>query len=44
MAEDFDVLSEGELAEWYGVAGERLEKRRPSPTSSQVRKALGLEP
>jgi len=44
MAEDFDVLSESELAELIGVAEERLEKRRPSLTSSQVRKALGLEP
>jgi len=26
------------------LAEARLEKRRPSPTSSQVRKALGLEP
>lgn len=23
MAEDFDVLSESELAEWYGLADER---------------------
>jgi hypothetical protein len=44
MADDFDVLTERELAEWYGVAEARLEKRRPSLTSAQVRKALGLEP
>ena len=44
MADDFDVLSESELAEMLGVAEERLEKRRPSLTSSQVRKAVGLEP
>jgi hypothetical protein len=44
MADDFDVLSESELAELLGVAEERLEKRRPSLTSSEVRKALGLEP
>jgi hypothetical protein len=43
MAEDFDVLSERELAELLGVAEERLEKRRPSLTSSQVRKKLGLD-
>lgn len=42
-AEDFDVLSERELAELLGVAEERLEKRRPSLTSSQVRKKLGLD-
>jgi hypothetical protein len=44
MADDFDKLTEQELAEWSGVAEARLEKRRPSLTSSQVRKALGLEP
>ncbi len=44
MADDFDVLSESELAEILGVAEERLEKRRPSLTSAEVRKALGLEP
>ena len=41
MADDFDVLSESELAEMLGVAEERLEKRRPSLTSAEVRKALG---
>lgn len=44
MADDFDVLTEKELAEWYGIAAAPLEKRRPSLTSSQVRKALGIEP
>jgi hypothetical protein len=44
MADDFDVLSESELAELIGVAEERLEKRRPSLTSGEVRKALGIEP
>jgi hypothetical protein len=44
MADDFDVLTEKELADWYSVAATRLEKRRPSLTSSEVRKALGLEP
>jgi hypothetical protein len=43
MAEDFDVLSERELAEWYGVAAARLEKRSPTLTSIQVRKALGIK-
>jgi hypothetical protein len=26
MADDFDVLTEKELADWYGVAAARLEK------------------
>jgi hypothetical protein len=43
MAEDFDLLSERERASWYGVAEARLEKHRPSLTSSQVRKKLGLD-
>ena len=43
MADDFDVLSERELAEWYGVIEPRLEKRGPTLTSSQVRKKLGLD-
>jgi hypothetical protein len=43
MAEDFDVLSERELADWYGVAEARLEKRCPALTSNQVRKKLGLD-
>jgi len=44
MADDFDVLTERELAYLCGVAEARLEKGRPSLTSNQVRKALGLEP
>lgn len=44
ITDDFDKLTEQELAEWYGVAEARLEKRLPSLTSCQVRKALGLEP
>jgi hypothetical protein len=44
MADDFDVLTEKELAELIGVAEERLEKGRPTLTSIQVRRALGLEP
>ena len=43
MADDFDVVSESELDEMLGVAEERMEKRRPSLTSAEVRKALGLE-
>ncbi len=43
MPEDFDVLSERELAELLGVAKERLVNRRPTLTSSQVRKKLGLQ-
>jgi len=31
IAEDFDVFTESELADWYGVAEVRLEKRLPSP-------------
>jgi hypothetical protein len=42
MAEDFDVLSESELAEWYGVTGALLEGRG-TLTCSQVRKKLGLD-
>jgi hypothetical protein len=43
MADDFDVLSESELAEWYRVAGALLERRCPAPTSSQLRKKLALD-
>ena len=42
MADDFDVLSESELAELIGVAEERLVNRGPTLTSRQVRKKLGL--
>jgi hypothetical protein len=42
MADDFDVLSESELAELIGVAEERLVYRRPTLTSRQVRNKLGL--
>jgi hypothetical protein len=42
MAEDFDVLSESELAEWYEVTEALLEGRGPL-SSSQVRKKLGLD-
>ena len=38
MAADFDVLSERELAEWYGVIEPRLKKRGPT-LSSQVHKS-----
>ncbi len=41
MAEDFDVLTEDELADWYRVEA-RLAKPGPTLTSSQVRKKLGL--
>jgi hypothetical protein len=49
MADDFDVLTERELADWY-VSGEpdvslaeaRLKKRLPSLSSRQIRKELGL--
>jgi hypothetical protein len=44
MADDFDNLTEQELAEWYGVAEARPENGRPSLTSAEVRKALGIEP
>jgi hypothetical protein len=42
MAADFDVLSERELAEWYGVIEVPSEGRVPL-TSSRVRKKLGLD-
>ena len=43
MADDFDVLSESELADWNGVAEKRLEKGRLPLASSELSKNSGLD-